>query len=868
MSLDASFLFRPRAAAIALAVCTSACAGTPAANPPSATAAAPAAPSGQTSGDIPLDAPYRDRRRPIEERVSDLLARMTVDEKLELISGKGFEAKPIPRLGIPELKMSDGPNGVRYGARGTAYPTGIALAATWDPALLDRLGRVLATETKAKGRNVLLGPCVNISRVPHNGRNFECFGEDPFLSARLAVGYVRGVQSQNVIATVKHFACNNQEHRRMDVDVRIDDRTLNEIYFPAFKAAVQEAGVWTVMSAYNKVNSVFASESPRLLNEVLKRDWAFDGFVMSDWGAVHHTAETVQAGLDLEMPDGEFTGPAKLRPLLQAGQITQAQIDDKVRRIVRVAFRAGLFDDPAAVDPKLSMDSPEARATALDVARASIVLLKNDRNVLPLDVTRLKTVAVIGPGAIYPRVGGGGSASVRPRSAVKPLDAIRRRLESRGITVRYQQGFTVRGDVEPVPASALSHRDGSGTKPGVHAAYYNNKSLSGTPTIERTEADLDLDWSDKSPGPGVGVENFSSRLTGVLTPPVAGRYQFNVSANDAGRFFLDGKKLIDAWEKDSLPAAMLAEVDLEKRPYPITVEHFEGKGTARVQLGWARLDDSLDGAVAAARGADVAIVFAGLSAAFEGEGFDRKELELPANQEAVIRAVAAANKRTIVVLNHGSPVLIENWLREVPGVIEAWYGGQEGGEAIAEALLGEINPSGRLPVTFLRKWKDSPAHDTYPGADGVAAYREGIFVGYRHYDARKLPVTFPFGHGLSYTSFRYDGLQVAPVADAAGTFQVSFDLRNTGKRAGAEVVQLYLGERAPALPRPPKELKGLQKIVLSPGEAKRVTFAVDRAALSYWDPAKKGWTARPGTFDVLVGSSSRDVRLKGQLRLP
>ncbi len=806
--------------------------------------------------------PYRDRALAAAERVDDLMSRMTLEEKLILLSGKGYETRPIPRLGIPELAMTDGPNGVRWGKNATSFPVGIAQAATFDPPLVQALGRALAIETKAKARQVLLAPCVNISRVPQNGRNFECYGEDPFLSARTAVAYIKGVQGEGVVATVKHFACNNQEHRRMSIDVKVSKRAMHEIYFPAFKAAVQEAGVYTVMAAYNQVNGHFSTENAYLMEDTLKKRWGFTGFVMSDWDAVKSTLPPTQSGLDLEMPEGTFTNEKKLLPLIKSGELTIAQVDDKVRRILRVIFTTGVFDTPARDTPAL-VSGPQAKQTSLELARASLVLMKNDRNALPIEPGTVKSVLVVGPGAVYPRFGGGGSGSIRPIAATQPLAALKTALGD-GVTVSYEPGYATPADVEDMPAAVFSHDDKGTWKPGLRAEYFNNPELSGKPALVRVEPGPDFHYGNDAPGPGVQADMFSSRLSGRLTPPAAGHYRFLGDANNGFRIVLDGKVLADGWNSSDLDRSAV-ELDLEARAYEIRFEHREAKGTAHLRVRWGTGTPNADAAVAAARKADAVVVFAGFSAFTERESEDH-EIELGKVQDELIAKLARANRRTIVVLQAGSPVLIESWVGKVGALLQAWYPGQEGGVAIADALTGALNPSGRLPFTFLKAAKDAPAFKTYPEKDGGAPYDEGVFVGYRHYDAKKLAVRFPFGHGLSYARFAYKNLRVTPPSEGVKpVFEVAFDLTNTSKRAGAEVAQLYLGEVAPAVPRPPRELKGFEKVQLAPGERKRVTFRVTPADLAYFDEGKDDFVSKPGRFNVFVGGSSRALPLKGSI---
>jgi beta-glucosidase len=726
----------------------------------------------------PADAPYRNPNLPVEKRVADLLSRMTLEEKATMLSGSGWmESAPILRLGIPSIKMADGPMGVRSwlgssaitsGANvvkiveTTSFPSGIDMAATWDPELVQKEGQAIGQEVKALGRDMILGPTVNINRQPLWGRNFEGYGEDPYLSGRLAVAYIRGVQGEGVIPSVKHFAANNEEFERHRIDAIVDERALHEIYFPAFKAAVQEGGAWNVMSAYNKLNGVHCGEDEYLLREILQKEFGFKGFVVSDWGSTYSTAPTVNAGMDLEMPggppmqawlknprtqesgngDGWLTAD-KVLDAVKAGQISQATLDDNVSRILRVIFLSGNFV-PEHIDASFAadfsrhrfvavgeglVDTPAQQAVARQGATEGIVLLKNEGDLLPLDATKIHSIAVIGPNAAVARTGGGGSSLVRPKYSVAPLDGIRERAGS-AVQVSY----------------AL----------------------------------------------GVGMEGENA-------------------ANDA---------------PEARAASIKEASDLAAK-------------------------------------SDVAVVIVGRYSRLESEGFDVKTMDLPAGQDELIEAVEKANPHTIVVLNTGDPVTMTRWIDHAPALLDMWYGGQEGGHALAAILFGDADPSGKLPVSFPNRFEDSPAYGHYPGENLKVDYAEGIYVGYRYYDTKNVEPQFPFGFGLSYTSFQYSDLKITPRKTSGDRpVEVSLKIRNTGSYAGAEVVELYVHDGHAKIDRPAHELKGFERVELKPGESKIAQFALDRAAFSYWDPTTKQWTADPGQFEIQVGASSRDIRLK------
>jgi beta-glucosidase len=692
-------------------------------------------------GDVPR-LPYLDPGQPLESRVEDLLSRLTLDEKISLLHGDSkFTTAAIPRLGIPRRWLSDGPHGVREDVGpdtwqpaghtddfSTCMPCGIALAATWNPELARAEGTVIGEEARKRGKHIMLGPAVNIMRTPLCGRNFEYMGEDPYLTGRMAVGYITGVQSQEVASCVKHFAGNNQEWERNTIDDEIDERTLREIYLPAFRAAVQDAGVWAVMGAYNQLRGQHCCENDYLLNRILKGEWGFQGLVVSDWNGAHDTREAALNGLDLEMgtENRAYADYYLAQPYhagLLRGDFPLATLDDKVRRNLRVMIATHVLDGRAPG----SINTTAHQETARRVAEEAMVLLKNDGGLLPLDPSRIRSLAIIGENATRLQAHGGQSSEIKAFYEVTPLEGLVRAAGSR-VTLTYAVGY------------------------------------------------------------GKGA--------------------------DAG---------------------------------------------------------AADRAVAAARAADAVVFVGGLNhdKYFDTEGSDRLDLKLPGGQDELIRRIVAANPRTVVVLVAGSPVEMGPWLDRVPAVLQAWYSGMEGGNALARVLFGEVNPSGKLPCTFPKALADSPAHalGAYPGKDGVVRYEEGLLVGYRWFDTKGIEPLFPFGHGLSYTRFEYSGLQLVP--DAAvkdSVVSVEFDLANTGARAGAEVVQVYVHQARPSLPRPEKELKAFRKVFLQPGEKQTVVLPLPRAAFSFYDP-KRGWVAEAGEFTIQVGSSSRDLRLQDAYRL-
>ena len=807
----------------------------------------------------------------VERRVESVLRQLTLEEKIDLLGGvDGFFVRAVPRLNLPRLKMADGPLGVRNFGPATAFAGGIALAATWDPDLARRVGVELGRDARAKGVHFLLGPGVNIYRAPQNGRNFEYFGEDPFLVSRIAVGYINGVQSQNVSATVKHFMGNNSEYDRHNTDSVIDERTMREIYLPAFEAAVREAHVGAIMDSYNLVNGAHATESGHLNTAIAKQEWGFDGIVMSDWDATYDAVAAANGGLDLEMPSGAHFNRAQLLPAISAGQVSVATIDDKVRRILRTAVRFGWLDREQT-DLTIPRLNREGRQVALDAARAGVVLLKNEGGVLPLDRRRIKSVLVVGPGA-HPAVPvGGGSARVEPFTAVSLLEGLSEQLGA-DVRVHYARGLSPLSELAEATNFAT---DAPGGEPGLRAEYFDNRDLQGPPVVTRTEPHINFSRQARS----FPEQTRAARWAGYYRAQAAGDYELFAAStgedNGFYRLFVDDKLVFDNWTT----ARALVSVNtlaLSGGAHKIVLEQRAGTGRmgTRMQLGVVPSGAALDPDVKrlAAR-ADAVVVAAGFDPGSEAEGADRT-FRLPVGQDELIRALATANKRTVVVITSGGGVDMRAWLDRVPGVVQAWYPGEEGGTALAEVLLGDVNPSGRLPVTFERRWEDNPAYNSYYPAEGTrrVEYNEGVFVGYRGYEHNGTRPLFPFGYGLSYTTFAYSNLAIKPVAgrasaSAAQQYEVSFDVKNTGRRAGADVAQVYVGARAARVPRPAKELKGFAKVFLRPGETRRMTVTLNGRAFTYYDAAAKQWRAEAGDYDVFVGRSAAQIELRGKLNL-
>jgi beta-glucosidase len=806
----------------------------------------------------------------IERRVESLLKRMTLEEKIDLLGGvDDFFVRGYPQYGLPRLKMADGPLGVRNYGPATTMAGGIALAATWNPQLAMRVGMEIGRDARAKGVHFLLGPGVNIYRAPQNGRNFEYMGEDPFLAARIAVGYINGVQSQGVAATIKHFMGNNSEFDRHNTDSIIDERTMREIYLPTFEAAVKEAHVGAIMDSYNLINGAHATQHGQLNTEIAKQEWGFDGVMMSDWFATYDGVAAANNGLDLEMPSGAFMNRQTLLPAIKDGRLSVATIDEHVRRILRTAARFGWLDREQT-DLSVPRFNQQGRQVALTGARESLVLLKNERGLLPLNRTKIKSIAVIGPDA-YPAVPvGGGSAGVQPFAAVSFMQGLSNYL---GTTARvyYARGLPTFGELAEATDFMTATADG---ERGLHAEYFKGEDLTGATVVTRTERHVNFGGQSRQTFP---ADTRSARWTGYYTPQSAGAYDVFVQSTgeDGGytRLYVDDKLVLDNWT-NSRALTDSAALTLAAHPHKFVLEQHGRSGWlgAKLRLGIIRPGGSVAAeAKRLAAQSDVVVVAVGFDPETESEGADRT-FHLPPGQDELIRELAAANKRTIVVLTSGGGVDMSAWLERVPALIEAWYPGQEGGTALAEALFGDVNPSGRLPVTFERRWADNPAYDSYyPAADTKRVeYKEGVFVGYRGYEHAGTRPLYPFGYGLSYTMFTYTGLSIRPAGGTAqgARYEVAFDVRNTGAHAGAEVAQVYVGEPHARVPRPAKELKGFAKIYLRPGETRRVTIPLDGRAFAYYDTATKQWRAEAGVYDISVGRSSAQIELRGQLNLP
>ena len=801
----------------------------------------------------------------VERRVDAILQQMTLDEKIEMIGGvPSFGTHAIPRLGVPGLIMSDGPLGVHDYGPTTAYPAPILLAASWDTALAARVGTMMGRDARARGVHFILAPGMNIYRAPMCGRNFEYLGEDPYLGSRMAVSLIEGIQSQGVIATAKHFVANNQEWDRMTVSSDVDERTLREIYLPNFEASVREAHVGAIMDAYNLVNGEHMTQNAYLNNEVVKKGWGFDGIIMSDWGATHDGVASANGGLDLEMDSAAFMNRASLLPAIQDGRVSVATIDDKVRRMLRKSIEFGFFDR-AQIDSSIPAYSEEGRKLVLEEAEDGIVLLKNAGNFLPLDKNKLKTIAVIGPDAYPSVIGGGGSSLVAPFNSVSYLEGISNYLGT-DVKVLYASDSA---PLAEVVAKTEFHVSPDGPR-GLTGEYFDNQELTGKPALVRTDPRVDFDWGEGSFAEGHPVDHFSARWTAYYTPKTSGDYKFYVSSDDGSRVYLGDERVIDDWHRHGETLNTATRTLEAGRTYKIQLEYFEAVGSASVHFGLISATEGVarNTKILAAK-ADAVILCVGFDGVSEQEGADRT-FRLPGGQDELIREITSVNRNVVVVLTAGGNVDMTQWIEGVPALIDAFYPGQEGGRALARILFGEVNPSGKLPASYERRWEDNPTHNSYyakPGEKRVV-YSEGIFMGYRGFDRSATKPMFPFGYGLSYTTFAYSNLSVTPKSgDDPDSVTVAFDVTNTGPRAGAEVAEIYVGDSHAPVARPVKELKGFGKVFLQPGETKKVAVQLNRRSFSYYDVTSKQWTANPGDFTILVGSSSAKIELTGAFQL-
>jgi beta-glucosidase len=796
-----------------------------------------------------------------------LLARLSLEEKVSLLSGRDHWTLPaLPAIGLESIKMSDGPTGVKGGddkpPGSPTVPCGTALAATWSPELVEEVAALLGETARAAGVDVLLAPATNMLRSPLGGRGFEYYGEDPVLAGATACAYVRGVQSEGVAATVKHFVCNEVESERMRASVEIDEQTLREVYLPPFERAVREGGAWAVMCSYNKLGGTYMSAHP-LLDDVLRREWRFDGLVVSDWGAVHDTVPSAASGLDVEMPGPAVFRGEKLVAAVRSGEVSELTIDEKVLSVLRLARRTGALGGRRA-DRQARRRRTEGAALLRRAAAESFVLLENEGELLPLRADA--RIAVLGPIAALPPLQGGGSANVGPITAPSPLDGIRAHAGP-AAEIRYEPGYRP----SALPRFDLDWVEALDGTAGFTIEFHDAGDPSSPPLEVQT--DRTDRFVFRSVVAGRRLAELVVRLRATLTPPLDGEYAFAINCAGEGTLSIDGKEVLTLvadheldWshlyrpESRGLARVTLAggkevafELDYRMTPGP---SGDAGLVTLRAQPPGP--EGLLERAVAAAREADVAIVFAGLGEEYECEGYDRTSLDLPPEQKELIVATAAANPRTVVVLCVGAPVLVD-WAEDVPAVLLVWYAGQELASALGEVLMGHVEPGGRLPMTFPARPGDAAVLDPVPDDAETCSwhYREGLFIGYRHFDRHGLEPAYCFGRGLGYTRFGYEELRVR--RNIRGEVEAVVRVRNLGERRGNEVVQVYVGSDHPGRPR--RELKAFGRIDLDPGAAGELAFTLGERAFSGWAGDAGRFRPIPGRREIAVGSSSRDLRL-------
>lgn len=802
---------------------------------------------------------------------AQLIDQLTLEEQVAILSGQDFWSLPaIDRLGIGKMRVTDGPNGARGagslvgGVTAAAFPVGISIGASWDPALAQEIGAAIADEVKSKGAHVSLAPTVNIHRSVTNGRNFECYSEDPELTAALAVGYITGLQAKGISATIKHFAGNESEIERTTISSEIDEQTLREVYLRPFEDAVKKAGTWGIMSSYNKLNGTYTAENHWLLTKVLRGDWGYDGVVMSDWFGSRSTAPTVNAGLDLEMPGPTRDRGEKLIAAVNAGTVSRDTVRQLALNVLRLMQRVGALDDHREWVERAE-NRPEHRALIRRAGAAGTVLLKND-GLLPLAQPGGK-IAVIGPNAKVAQIMGGGSAQLNPHYSVSPLQALVERFGEDAIS--YAPGCT-NHRWEPILSGDLT------------VDFFDNTTLDGAPVHTEPMHDVMAFWFPPFAAGKVNPGAFSARIRGTYTAQESGPHNIGVHSAGYARVLIDGKRVADAWTHWEKGRTFFEEGCDEVvgtaplsagQTYDIVVE-FASKPADNLVFSALRAgisrplgDAEIQDAARLAAAAETALVFVGRSGEWDTEGSDLLDIHLPGRQDELVAAVLKANPRTVVILQTGGPVELP-WMHDAPAILQAWYPGQEVGNALSDVLFGDVEPTGRLPQTFPIRWQDNPARsqdpEVYPGIDGKVRYAEGVFIGYRHYEKHGILPMFPFGHGLGYTSFALSDFAALPHDTGV---RATVTLANTGARQGSTVVQLYVGDQAAAIPRPIRALKAFNKQTLAPGQSTQLTFDLPLRDFAYFDVAQQKWQVAAGNFVISTGFSVQDITANATVTL-
>ena len=805
--------------------------------------------------------------------INKLIQDLTLREKISLMSGfNSWYTNKIDRLGIPSIKMSDGPNGVRgdsnSGKSSACFPCAISIGSTWDMDLINQLGIALGEEAKVKDVDVLLGPTINIHRHPLGGRHFESFSEDPFLTGKIATEYVKGVQSQDVAACLKHFIGNDTEYERHLVSSNIDEKTLREIYLLPFEMGIKEGNAQVVMSAYNKLNNIYCSSHKELLIDILKDEWGFDGYVVSDWGAALETEENAKGGLDLEMPGPGNVWGDQLFAAVSEGKVEEELIDDKVRRILNIANFSKRFENPTN-KPEQSNNSEEHRKLLKKAAASGMVLLKNN-DLLPLK-SNVKNLAIIGPNAKEAQIIGGGSASLKPHYQAHPLEAFQNKLGDH-TNISYAKGCHTHKFLPRVNEGFMDDKE------GFLVEYFEGSNFDENLLVQEhlignkfwVFEGFAKDVIAKFERPDISV-----RFSCAYTPDISGQHEFEIFGIGKARLFIDGEELIDNWTETSPGEAFFSFSSDSKRAlvnliegttYQLEIRYkFEGNFPA-IYIGCQAPDkvNLFDEALEVASAADQVILIVGTNSDWETEGNDRSDFNLPVNQNHLIEEVLRVNPNTLVVLNTGSPVKMP-WADKAEAIMQTWFAGQEFGNALVDIITGEINPSGRLPTSFPKNIEDTPAFNSYPGKDLQMNYDEKLLVGYRWYDKKNIKTLFPFGHGLSYTNFEYSDLEV----DVRATNMASckFSVRNTGQVAGIETAQCYVSFKTIDDSEPEKTLQGFSKIALNPNDESSIEINLNSRNFSSWNVVKRSWEVRAGSYEILIGSSAENVLLQTTINL-
>ena len=802
------------------------------------------------------------------DRIEALISELTLEEKVSILSGSSaWHTTAVPRLNIPRVKMTDGPIGARgdsvSGATSACFPSASCLSSSWDKDSVEEIAKAIGIEAKSKDADVLLGPTINLHRHPLGGRHFECYSEDPLLTGELASSYVKGVQSVGVSACLKHFIGNDTEYQRHFVSSNIDDRTLRELYLLPFEMGVK-AGSLSVMSAYNQLNNVFCSSNEQILTNILKEEWNFPGYVVSDWGAAQDTIGNANGGLDCEMPGPARSWGENLVKAVNNGKVDEEVVDDKVRRILRVADFTGRLDDPTE-SPEQSNDLEEDRLLIRTAGSEGMVLLKNDQ-VLPFKKETLKKLAVIGPNALKGQYLGGGSASLNPHYVVHPLEGLKSAFGD-SAEINYAKGCHTYKFLPGISSDLFKEND------GFKVEFYNGQDFEGSP-IETKILKGNKFWAMGGFGLDIVAQSerpsLSVRFSGELQPEHSGEYNFEIFSIGPSKLSINGENLIDNWSSQEPGDAFFGmgsapkreKIKFEKgKTYSLEVEYkWEGRFPA-VQIGMQPPDqfDLMEEAINLAKEADAVVLIAGTNSDWETEGNDRANLDLPSNQNELIETICKLNKNTVVVLNTGSPCEMP-WIDNVNAILQCWFPGQEFGNSLADILIGKVNPSGKLPTTFPKKLSDTPAYSTYPGKDLQMDYEEGLFIGYRWYDRESIEPLFPFGHGLSYTSFEYSNLRAIPPKGDSSVAAFEVDITNTGDVAGKEVLQGYITVNKSQIERPQKELKKFEKISLESGETKKVKFELSEKDLSFWSTENNAWQVEPAEYLFSIGASATDIK--------